>query len=882
MTFDYKISVIVPVYNAQEYLVDCLNSLIKQNFSNDEYEVILVDDGSTDDSADVCKDFCSKHNNFKYFYKDNSGVSETRNFGIKQSKGKYIMYLDSDDQLTKDTLKHLYDFFESVYDEVDLVTYFIQPYKNGANLKPHSRYKDVLTNTGVYDLEKYPYVIQTTMNICIKNKLDDNEYFNCDMTSQEDQEYINRILMDKLKIGYCAQACYLYNRDNESSCVASKFYSYYLFESAMEYFENLFDMYEDAVPKYFQAVFFHDLRWKLTSKILYPFHYDEQKFDNAMNRIKALLSRVDVDTIIKNPSIRPEHIHYWLSLKPNVFPMPFVDETSIDVIANGKTITHSKRPSIRLSKISMLDKGRFRFRGVVELPIYNYIDDEPELYVVENMTNRKKLDVFRSSFSYVATNIMTNKIYAFTYDVDPSEVKNFAFKIVIDSFDFDVHVMFMGNAVFKHGERRYMFARNNYLLHFYNESIIIEKKTKDEIYEFEKSQLENPNKETFVYDLKKEAIDYRYNHRVWLYSDLATVEKDNAYYQFINDFGKDDGVDRYYVYTKPYEQIEHLFTDEQKKNLVEFGSHEHQVLYLASEIIFTSFFGKSAITPFLNETEEYKYNDIEHFRVIYMQHGILHASYVSKYSAEKANCDKVVVSSYFEIDNFKSKYAYCDDELIKCGMPRYTKIRRDSKPLNRILLAPSWRSYFAANETANSYSVNIGSFTKSSYYTVFWEFLNDERLHSLLKNNNIILDIKMHPIIKDIVSDLFDVKCDNINIVKGDINLEDYNMFITDFSSFVFDFAYLNRPILYFVPDYEEFISGMNLYRELDLPFEDAFGNLVKCASDAYDEVERIVNNGFVVDEKFDQRMSNFYLPMNNCEEDIYNYVINNMLPSFE
>lgn len=877
LDFKYRVSVIVPVYNAMEYLKECLDSLVGQTIDKSELQVILVNDGSTDESEKICKEYCEKYPYFEYFYIENSGVSVARNFGIKKAEGKYIMYLDSDDQLTSASIQSIADFFDSVYDEIDLVTYYIQPYKDGKLLTPHQRYSKLLTHTAVFDLEKNPYIIQTTMNICVKNLRDKNELFNENMTSQEDQEYINRILMKKLLIGYCAQACYMYNRDNESSCVSTRFHAYYLFESSLRYFENLFALFEDKVPKYFQAVFFHDLRWKLTTKILYPFHYSDEEFENAMNRIKKLLARVDTNIIVKNPSINKKHIHYWLGLKPNVHPAAYINNEAADVVADGKTIERNKRVSLRIIKIVALDDGRLRIRCECAMGIYEYMPEPPKIYVVENESEKKELSLYRSSYSYVATNIMTNKVYGFEYSIDPEKVKKISFKAEIDSYEFDVRINFMGMAVFRHKLRFYSYARGGYIISYYNDTLLFEKKTRKEIAEFEKAQTLNFNKETYVKDLKFQAIEKRLSQRIWLYSDLQSVLKDNAYYQFQNDFNHKDGIERYYVYTKPYEEIEHLFTEEQKKFLVEFGSYEHQLLYLSSEIIFTSFFGREAISPFVLESEELNYSDIEHFKVIYMQHGILHASYVNKYSAERANCHKIVVSSHFEIENLKTKYQYMDDELIKCGMPRYSHINKAAKPKNRILFAPSWRSYFAANETANTYSINLETFKKSDYYLGFKNFLNNEKLKQTLKKSGVVIDVKMHPIIKNHVSDLFDFGCENINVVKGDVNLEDYKAFITDFSSFVFDFAYLCRPIMYFVPDYAQFKSGMNLYRELDLPFEKAFGPFVSDSSSAAKELSKLVESNFECEAVYKNRMENFYLPLENCEENIYNYVFNNM-----
>lgn len=96
------ISVIIPVYNVEKYLRQCLDSVLNQTYTN--YEVIMVDDGSTDSSYDICLEYCKKDGRFKAFHKENGGASTARNVGLKESKGEYIFFLDSDDWLEFNTL----------------------------------------------------------------------------------------------------------------------------------------------------------------------------------------------------------------------------------------------------------------------------------------------------------------------------------------------------------------------------------------------------------------------------------------------------------------------------------------------------------------------------------------------------------------------------------------------------------------------------------------------------------------------------------------------------------------------------------------------------------------------------------------------------------
>lgn len=99
-------SIIVPIYNVEEYVVPCIKSILNQSGQN--YEVILVNDGSKDNCASICDEFAQKHpDRIKVIHKKNGGLSDARNIGIKAAKGKYVIFLDGDDYFTCDFLFRL-------------------------------------------------------------------------------------------------------------------------------------------------------------------------------------------------------------------------------------------------------------------------------------------------------------------------------------------------------------------------------------------------------------------------------------------------------------------------------------------------------------------------------------------------------------------------------------------------------------------------------------------------------------------------------------------------------------------------------------------------------------------------------------------------------
>lgn len=114
-----KISVIVPVYNTEKYLKKCLDSITNQTFQ--DIEIIIVNDGSTDNSETIIKEYQHKyHDKIKYFKKENGGLSDARNFGVNQAKGEYLNFVDSDDYLDINLFSNLQ---EQINENIDLIKY---------------------------------------------------------------------------------------------------------------------------------------------------------------------------------------------------------------------------------------------------------------------------------------------------------------------------------------------------------------------------------------------------------------------------------------------------------------------------------------------------------------------------------------------------------------------------------------------------------------------------------------------------------------------------------------------------------------------------------------------------------------------------------------
>lgn len=195
-----RLSIIVPVYNVSKYLAKCLDSLLFQDLESDEYEIIVVNDGSTDNSGDIAKQYADKYANIILIEQENQGLSGARNTGIKFANGEYIQFVDSDDYLEPNVLKTLVDKMDA--DNLDILRFNYQnvneryevyePYKEH---KPFVDYRDEVCDGLTFLTERLGYACYA-VQFMIKSELLKREenlfkvgiYF-------EDTEWAPRILV---------------------------------------------------------------------------------------------------------------------------------------------------------------------------------------------------------------------------------------------------------------------------------------------------------------------------------------------------------------------------------------------------------------------------------------------------------------------------------------------------------------------------------------------------------------------------------------------------------------------------------------------------------------------------------------------------------------
>lgn len=827
---DYKVSVVIPLYNQEKNILKCIVSLKKQTIGFKNIQIILINDGSNDYSGRICERLSHEFFNVAYFEQENQGVSSARNLGIKYATGKYIFYLDADDCLEKHTLKEVSSFFDTVYNEVDLVTYPIETIYRGKKIASHFRYM-YLKESGLYDLNENAYIGQTTMNIAVKNLFKNNYMFDENQTFSEDQKYCCDVLADKLKMGFCKNGKYIYYR-NDNSSSGKLAGACYIFEQCISFFEELFKKYK-KVPIAFQGLYINDIYWKLINNILFPYYYDKINYRIAVERMTNLLKKCDNRVILEHPRIDFFEKYYLLrwkgadsltcELTDNIFGLKnrdtrVVEESSMEIV-----ITKFK---IQGNTVEIL--------GFIKSVFLQFYDGEITLCAIQDEEKIvRKLELSDSAHCYYLSREKTQKFKTFCYKTKLFNTHKVSFEIGFGNKWFPTHFYFMPQVSISHKYRRYKVALGGYRVALTEKNEICFQKNNE-----------------------------RRKERIWLYYDCVGIEKDNGYLQFVHDIEKQDDVSRFYIITDKRQKQEMKYM----KYYVEFGSRKHKQLLEKCEKVFTAFIEHSNIFPYDINTFERK-ADKFNFQVVYLQHGVLHIIMPWKYSPEKIMADKIVVSTQQE-KKLLLHNGFHNEDLICSGMARFEVLDRNRKKQKKILYAPSWREYLVGNYEKHRWLPLDEKFIKSTYYIKIQKFLESERLKKILSASQYSLDIKLHPIFS-MYKDYFKIDNEYINFIEKVENEEEYSLFITDFSSFMYDFIYLHIPVINFIPDIIEFKSGMNGYRTLNYSSE--FWKRVACDEDEI--VEKI--ESYLIDGKeYRNEIKVDFFSMSNCRERLYEEMI--------
>lgn len=319
--FKFLFSVIIPVYNVEDYIDEAIESILNQTIGfKNNIQLVLVDDGSTDRSPEICKKYQNQYpHNIKFIQQKNQGPAVARDTGAKAAEGKYLSLPDSDDKLSHNALKEVYDFFEVHYDEIDVVTIPWEYFEartgrdhplNGKFYKSH-----------VVDLSvDYTDIVGSVAPSFFKAEVFENHQSNPAVGKySEDLRFMGEVLLDKQKYGVVRDAVYYYRKrktqtSSQDGNVTDKFW--YLetpktaIESLLEYAKAKNN---GVIPKFTQFMAIYELQWRIKRYGADILSNDEKK--QYKDILKRILNQVDDKIIAAVWNITPKQKIFTLDLK---------------------------------------------------------------------------------------------------------------------------------------------------------------------------------------------------------------------------------------------------------------------------------------------------------------------------------------------------------------------------------------------------------------------------------------------------------------------------------------------------------------------------------------------------------------------------------------
>lgn len=289
-----KFSFIVPVYNVEQYLEECVVSLENQSF--DSFEIILVDDGSTDSSGLLCDSLAGKDERISVIHKKNGGLSDARNVGVEHAAGDYLCFIDSDDFLNDaDTLQKFFQIINET--NADVVQYGHRKYYNAEKRyevlakRDFSKYNGEKLETVIDKLiSEEALAISACATVISKKFLTENLLFFKKGIKTEDLEWSIRLWLCKPRIAFCDDSMYVYRMQREGSISATVDYNHlldycWILESSVELIEQGDPCLQKPLMSY---LMYHAL---ILSALVYRSDLTVKQRNTVLNRVKKVCKR---------------------------------------------------------------------------------------------------------------------------------------------------------------------------------------------------------------------------------------------------------------------------------------------------------------------------------------------------------------------------------------------------------------------------------------------------------------------------------------------------------------------------------------------------------------------------------------------------------------
>lgn len=887
---DFLFSVILPFYNTGKYLAEAIESVVNQTIGIEYIQIILVNDGSTDESAEIAKGYQSRFpKNIVYIEQEQAGASAARNRGLEMASGLYINFLDSDDKWSKNAFNDTVHFLNE-FGVQDLLAAKIRFFDR---MKGNHKRNYIFKRDQIISIDnEYESAMLAAPQSFIKYSLIGDTRYCEEMNYAEDARFMMEIMMKTESFGAMKTPIYYYRRRFESNSLTDtankQSPDYYYDKLLAQYHEFIIQKAKEevgSVPKFVQATLAYDLGFRIgrstTADDLNP-----EELDKYRERLIGILSEIDDDVIKTGRVFFLHNKVYMLALKHRaeyntlIRTLQYKDGNIVCQI-NGKEIAvdYLDNPKFKRIRIEFINVDQEKQEVVVEGTI-SYASIPSELMKVKVVSNEK---------DYIAS-IYPRKHKTGNFPLDDIGIYQLHFRCVVPLENEMNLSLFASIAGSPFMEQKQIFGRyallnekcpdssyairEEVLFYLKEGHLCLKKIPKD----FDRSELE----EKYINDIKKKKnsekwVKYRRmandkgkeSNKIWLLFDRITSAEDSAeeVFRYLKEHPVEN-VTPAFVIREDVPDFERL---KQFGKVIPFGSDEHKWATLHADKYISASGEARYYFPF--EGEDYKYlNDLLTSDFVFVEHGVIKDD-ISGW-LHRANCNIKLFVATAERERqaiLDDPYGYDENTVVLTGIPRFDKFDRDTGVYQEkvIYVMPTWRKWLASfvnakADDSNDIRQSKDEFTASEYFKFYDGLLRSERMHELLDKYDYELFFALHPAM-GVEAEKF-YRGGRVHVLQpesfsyGDA-FKRMSLLITDYSSVAFNQAFLRKPIIYAQFDFDDFYCrGKHIGDAGYFSFEnDGFGAVKKDLESVIDQVNTYLENGCVMEDIYKKRANEFF-----------------------
>ncbi len=883
--FEYDFSVVMAVYNVEVYLREAVESLVRQTIGFSRIQLIMVDDGSTDGSGEICDKYASKYpENVMVIHKENGGVASARNAGLKYVRGRFLNFMDSDDKFSRKTFKGVYDFFEEHELETDVCT--VPLYFFDAVSGEHWQNDKFKKGTRIIDLEKeYDATLMFVNASFFKSSNKQDICFDSHLVCGEDMKVILKILAAKKRLGVVTSGRYWYRRrqgENISLIQSSKKKKGWYDDYFTYLIDWCFDEYvtdQGYLPDYIQYELMTDLQWRFGENyekdMRDALQGDDGQIDAYYKRLIGYLPHFKDKIILEMKMISPEHKNYILQLKYGYC-------AKLQVLQNDAVLRYGETVVSQVSDMKVVWEFLSVDRGERQCTLEGYYI----LYGLDNESVKILMQVNGEEFtcSFCERPYKNRKVFG------KSITHAVGFRVTLPLCD----KMMIRPILLLNGTRicSRQYKAGSFFpvtqVYDYSYSII-----KDFYVTFGKH---------FLYICKSPSVCIRLIQESFLLKEIweknllggRKAVGGRLYYHLMKHFKRknlwilsdrimkaDDNGEALFRYMRknPPNNTRIIFAISKKspdyKRMVKVGpcvdsmSFRHKLLHLICDVNISSHADAVTVNPYDGHCDALR-DLLTHQHFVFLQHGIIKDDLSEWLNRSNKDISGFITSSGMERESVvNGKYDYPASRIWLTGLPRYDRLYH--KEENVVTVMPTWRQYLMGRIDSKSGQWELGrGFRESDYYRFYDQLLNSSFLLSALEKRNCRLQFFPHPNLQEAM----DWFRHDARVVFLPINTSyrkvyaESRLVVTDYSSAVFDFAYLRKPVVYCQFDRDAFFAGEHVYKKGYFDYErDGFGEVTYDLESLTNLILEYADSDFKLKNRYRERIDRFFAfhDKNNC-----------------